>query len=129
MTEQNTHPRATILVVEDEAIVAVTLKRALELAGYTVPRVVSRGAEVGLAVKELTPSFIVMDVRLADQVTGIDAARSLRSFSDTPIVFVTGYPEAELIEEISGIRGAQLLTKPVPTALVIEIIESELSSV
>lgn len=122
-------PRATILVVEDEAIVAVTLKRALELAGYTVPRVVSRGAEVGLAVKELAPDFIVMDIRLADQVTGIDAARSLRCFSDTPIVFVTGYPEAELTEEIGGIRGTQLLTKPVPTALVIEVIESELSSV
>lgn len=129
MTEQKIAPRASVLLVEDEAIVAVTLKRALELAGYSVPKIVGRGSEVVAAVRETEPDVIVMDIRLADQVTGIEAARSLRSFSQVPIVFVTGYPKTELAEEIGGIRGAQLLTKPAPPSLVIEIIESELSRV
>lgn len=107
----------------------MTLKRALELAGYTVPKVVSRGAEVEAAAKTEEPDVVVMDIRLADHVTGIEAARSLRSFSQVPIVFVTGYPQAELAEEIGRIRGTQLLTKPVPPSMVIDTIESALSRV
>ncbi len=99
------------------------------MAGYAVPKVVSRGAEVAAAVKETEPDAIVMDILLADQVTGIEAAQCLRSFSHVPIVFVTGYPQAEILEEVGRIRGTRILTKPVPTSLVIEIIESELSRV
>jgi two-component system, response regulator PdtaR len=129
VTKQNIAPRASVLLVEDEAIVAITLKRALELAGYSVPKIISRGSDVAAAVRETEPDVIVMDIRLADQVTGIEAARCLRGFSQVPIVFVTGYPQAELAEEIGGIRGAQLLTKPAPPSLVIEVIELELSRV
>lgn len=127
MSHQNADFKASVLLVEDEAIVAVTLKRALELAGYSVPRVISRGSEAASAVAEHTPDFIVLDVRLADRVTGLEAALRIREISQAPILFVTGYPETEVADAVKSISGSRLLIKPVPPSTVIETIESSLS--
>ncbi len=115
--------KESILLVEDEAIVAVTLRRALQVAGFEVPKVVSRGAEVAAAVEALRPDCIIMDIRLADQTTGIEAALEVRGFSDIPIVFVTGYPAREVQGEIERISTTKLLTKPAPPSEVIEAVK------
>lgn len=122
MSKTKNGSRPSILLVEDEAIVALTLKRALELANYTVPQVVSRGAEVAGAVSRFSPDVIVMDIRLADDVTGLEAARRVRSFCTSPIIFVTGYPGEEVRGAVRELPATELLTKPVPPATVVETI-------
>lgn len=117
-------PQASILLVEDEAIVALTLKRALELSDYIVSQVVSRGAEVVEAVTRHKPDVIVMDIRLADDVTGLEAATEVRSFCACPIIFVTGYPREELWEAVRELPATELLTKPVAPGTVVETINS-----
>jgi CheY-like chemotaxis protein len=123
VSSRQSSSRASILLVEDEAIVALTLKRALELAHYTVSQVVSRGAEVAGAVSRHEPDVVVMDISLADDVTGLEAAREIRCFCECPIIFVTGYPEERVRGALKDLPATALLTKPVPPAAVVETIE------
>lgn len=70
--------RARILVVEDEYFVALTIEHALVDAGYEVVEVVTSGkAAIDAAVKH-RPDLVLMDIRLAGELTGIEAAVDLR---------------------------------------------------
>ncbi len=91
-----------ILIVEDEAIIALNLKRTLETMGHQVlPVAASMERAVGNA-REGNPDLILMDILLKGEGTGIDAAYEIRRFSQVPIMFLTGnaFPltDVELVE-------------------------------
>ena len=104
----------SILLVEDEAIIAMDLKYRLLQEGCSRCRIVSTG-EAAVAFAE-TESFdmIVMDNHLAGVMDGIEAARRIRSSKDIPVIFVTGYPKDEIyLEKTRPIRPVACLDKPV----------------
>ncbi len=68
---------ASILIVEDEMITALAMKQLVESWGHIVPAIVSNGAGAIRLARELDPDLILMDIFLANGVTGIDAARAL----------------------------------------------------
>ena len=51
-----------ILIIEDEAIIALNIKTDLEIRGYKVVKVVSTGAEAVRAVDEYKPDLILVDI-------------------------------------------------------------------
>ena len=107
-----------ILIAEDEAISALSMQRALTRSGYDVCEMVSTGEEAVERVKQEKPDLVIMDVILNGRVNGIEAAMEIRSRSDIPIVFITGYEEGKLIEQIKSITSSTYLIKPfTPKAL------------
>jgi CheY-like chemotaxis protein len=82
----------SVLVVEDEAIVADDLRRKLEKIGYTVVGIASSGLEAIRKTEQSAPDLVLMDVRLKGEMTGWEAASQIRSRRDIPIVFLTAYP-------------------------------------
>jgi CheY-like chemotaxis protein len=79
-----------VLIVEDETIIAWDLKRTLEaLENEVLPIAAAAERAVELA-RENAPDLILMDVILKGEKSGIDAAREIRTFSQKPIVFLTG---------------------------------------
>src|SRR4051812_40477376 len=106
------HDRAKkILVVEDEGLIAMDLKRRLEAYGYLVPAVAdtAEGA-VHLAASHL-PDLVLMDIRLKGKADGIDAATEIRKL-DIPVIFLTALSDAETVGRAGGAQPYGYIVKP-----------------
>jgi two-component system, response regulator PdtaR len=106
-------PRGRVLVVEDEALIALSLTDMLESMGLTVCGTADNArSAVDLADRD-APDLVLMDIRLRGKGDGIDAARQIRERHATAIIFVTGSCEQEMLDRIKTIPAAALLIKPV----------------
>ena len=83
----------SILIVEDEALIAASLVHALSSLGYTVPEPVATGEEAIRAVKTRKPDLVLMDIKLIGAMDGIEAAEKIRAIADIPIVYLTAYTD------------------------------------
>lgn len=103
---------ARILIVEDEAIVAADLNAKLNRLGYAVAGTVSKGE---LAVKMASaerPNLVLMDILLAGDMDGIEAADHIRQECDIPIVFLTAHSDSETLARAKVTAPFGYLLKP-----------------
>jgi len=118
------NPGGSILLVEDEAIIAWDLKDRLESAGYPVCRMIATGEDAVLWAERARPGVILMDNRLAGEIDGLEAALRIRANSDVPIVLMTGYPQDEEFQKrIAPVHPLACLTKPVNIEELITILK------
>ena len=112
-----THPSSypsSVLIVEDDAILAIHLRNMLVGLGYTVPDPVATGEEAITVVAAATPNLVLMDIHLAGAMDGITAAERIRSSADVPIVFLTSYSQDPLVQRAKMTAPYGYLIKPVP---------------
>jgi len=109
---KNTGYKGSILVVEDEALVAMDIRRNLESMGYEVPAIISVGEEVSEKVRQLQPNLVMLDIKLEGRMTGVDAACELRKFTDIPIIFLTAYCDGTTLQSAQLVEPANYLLKP-----------------
>ena len=84
----------TIMVVEDEMIVAEDLRLRLSSMGYNVPETIGSSEEALSRVEELSPDLILMDIVLeGSAMDGIETARAILSRIEVPIIFVTAFAD------------------------------------
>lgn len=82
--------RPTALVVDDELVIALDIKRTLEARGYRVPATARTGPDALLAAQSFPPEIVLMDLRLTGPMDGIATALSLREQFEFALVYVTG---------------------------------------
>jgi CheY-like chemotaxis protein len=107
----------TILVVEDEPIVALELCETLEKLGYTVPPAIDSADAVLEAARRYHPDLVLMDIRLKSYLDGIDAAHRLRLLGDIPVIFLTAQGSLEQRNRAERLLPAAYLSKPVDEAV------------
>ena len=78
-----------ILIVEDEAITALDEKETLEGLGYEVVSIVDTGEDAISKARELKPDLVLMDITLRSDMTGTEAAWTIREQLDVPVIFMT----------------------------------------
>jgi PAS domain S-box-containing protein len=100
------------MVVEDETIVAMDLRRSLEGFGYSVSGMAISGSEALEIATESRPDIVLMDVQLDGQMDGIEAARRLRDLFDVPVVFLTAYSNESTLQRAKTARPFGFLLKP-----------------
>lgn len=118
--------RGRVLVAEDDYFVAMMLEDALQGAGYTVIGPVATGeAALQLAAAE-APDLVLMDIRLAGAIDGVDAAIALAQ-SGLRSIFVTAHsdPETKARGEAAGPHG--WIEKPFSRAELIRAVDAALS--
>lgn len=103
----------SVLLVEDELIIGLDIKRTLETMGYTVTNVISSGEDAVKAAKKDKPDIILMDIVLAGDMSGIDAAKKIREFYDVPIIYLTANVDELTIDAARDTLPAGYLNKPV----------------
>ncbi|MDA3958048.1 response regulator [Oceanispirochaeta sp.] len=103
----------TILIVEDEPIIGMELKESLEKLGYNVPEVIRNADGVMSGVIKNNPDLIIMDIYLKSFIDGIDAAQRVKMMKDTPIIFLTAYPNDSIRKKAMTIKPAAYLLKPI----------------
>jgi CheY-like chemotaxis protein len=101
-----------ILIVEDQAIVAMTIETQLEELGYKVAGVAATGEAAIQLAREKKPDLILMDVNLEGEMDGITAAEHIGLFLDSPIIYLTAYSDAETVKRAGLTSPFTYLTKP-----------------
>jgi CheY-like chemotaxis protein len=102
-----------ILIVEDEIVIAECLELELTMSGHTVCSCVVTGEDAIVAAEREHPDVILMDIRLAGEIDGIEAAKRIQALLGIPIVFMTGYLEDTIRGRAMELNPLTFLTKPV----------------
>jgi CheY-like chemotaxis protein len=104
----------TILVVDDEEIVRLTAKASLGRAGFNVLTADGGEAAIGILSHKATPqvSLVVLDMGMPD-MNGRQVMQRIRDMGiDVPVLICSGYGEAEVFREFSGLDIAGFAQKP-----------------
>ncbi len=106
-----------VMVIEDEAIIALDIRSIVEDMGHRVTGIARTRTEAVALAASKKPDLILADIQLADNSSGIDAVNDiLEQFEDLPVVFITAFPERLLTGERP--EPAFLITKPYTEAQV-----------
>ncbi len=116
--------RTTVLIIEDEPLIAADLKTLVEQLGHDVTMIAQTHAEAVRAAVGNRPGLILSDIQLADGSSGLEAVNEILGSEETPVIFITGYPELFLTGQAP--EPAFLITKPFTADLVKAVISQAL---
>lgn len=102
----------SILIVEDKVIIAESLAETLAGAGYTVQRIVTSGEVALEEIRNEQPDVILMDIHLAGEMDGIQAAERINADYAVPIIYLTDLHDERTIERAKHTQPAAFLLKP-----------------
>ncbi|MFT5467426.1 MAG: two-component system cell cycle sensor histidine kinase/response regulator CckA [Verrucomicrobiales bacterium] len=102
-----------ILIVEDDARAGRDFQTQLARLGYSVPAVASTGQEAVSLVADLSPDLVVMNVRLAGQLDGIQTASLMQQVAATPVIFLCEPAEDLSLNRTRATYPYGYLVKPV----------------
>ena len=110
----------TILIVEDNAIVAFALQRSLTRLGYRVLEPVDSGETAVSSALEQRPQLVLMDIGLEGEMDGVAAAEKILAQVPTIVIYLTGNNhDARLTKSLC-------LSKPVAEKDLVQLIEQVL---
>ncbi len=101
-----------ILIVEDENIVAKDLQKRLVNLGYDIVGVASTGEEAVKKAIATSPDLVLMDVRLKGEMSGIEAASTLRFQYGIAIVYLSAYADNDTLKRASKTEPFGYILKP-----------------
>jgi CheY-like chemotaxis protein len=105
---------ANILIVEDDALIALHLMELLLKEGFSVRDPIASGEELLDHLEKSTQTdIILMDIGLAGKIDGIETARQLRKKYDIPVIFLTAFSDQKNVEAMNNISSSTLLKKPI----------------
>jgi PAS domain S-box-containing protein len=112
----NTPIAHSVLIVEDERVIAKDIQETLQGMGYDAFATASSAAEALARVKERCPDLVLMDIRIEGTEDGIETAKLLSALHDVPVVFLTAHADEETIERAREAAPYGFLAKPVKPA-------------
>jgi len=101
-----------ILVVEDEHIVAMGIKKMLKNLEYTVTGVASSGEDAISKAESTFPDIVLMDIMLKGDMDGVEAAKEIRERLDVPVVYLTAYSDNKILERAKRTEPFGYIIKP-----------------
>jgi two-component system, cell cycle sensor histidine kinase and response regulator CckA len=101
-----------ILVVEDDMVQSMVLYERLAKLGYNVIGCLPRGEEAIKQVHDDPPDLVLMDIKLAGEMNGIQAATQIRSQYSIPVVFISAHADQNLIQLAKETEPLGFLVKP-----------------
>ena len=115
-----------ILIVEDEAIIALELESKLQSHGYNLIYFSSTGAEAIQIAYDKKPDVILMDITLKGKMNGIEAARKIHQNHKIPIIYMTGNSHFRSDKKLLKTNPVKVLSKPASDWEIFSAIEKAL---
>jgi CheY-like chemotaxis protein len=107
-----TRTSPSLLIVEDEVIVAADLAAKLQQLGYCVTGTTAYGEEAVLLARKHRPDLVLMDICLAGATDGVAAATTIRRELDLPVIFLTAHSDAATINRARQAGASGFVRKP-----------------
>lgn len=110
--DRATEPQAPILVVEDDFLVAMQVEAALTEAGFALTGTAASGEDALSMVAVIRPALVLMDIRLAGKMDGVDAALALFRDHGIRCIFATAHHDPEVRRRAAPAQPLGWLQKP-----------------
>jgi len=104
--------QVNIVIVEDEPIVAMDIKRCLKQLGYQVAAVAANSEDAVQQIVDKRPDLVLMDIRLKGDIDGIETAWRVRQRFNVPIVYLTAHSDPETLERAKFTEPYGYILKP-----------------
>jgi len=104
--------KTSVLVVEDESIVAKDIQNSLKKLGYSVPSVENSGEDAIDAAGQHRPDLILMDIMLKGDISGIEAAEQIKNRYQIPVIFLTAYADESTLSKAKVTEPYGYIIKP-----------------
>lgn len=101
-----------VLIVEDEAIVALEIQDRLSILGYDVCGMAASGEKAIDLVHSTSPNLTLMDIKLKGKMNGIEAAKIIKEKFGIPSIFITAFSDENTIKQIREVLNFEYLFKP-----------------
>jgi CheY-like chemotaxis protein len=101
-----------VMIVEDEAVVALHLRQELSKLGYTVAGTATSGEQALKMIEEVFPDVVLMDIHIQGQVDGIETAARIPRYLHIPVIFLTAYSEDVTLRRAGETHPYGYLIKP-----------------
>ena len=102
----------TLLLVEDDAIIALDQKKQLEKRGYSIIHAIDGETAVTIVKKtEQEIDLILMDIDLGKGIDGTQAAEQILKIKELPILFLSSHTEKEIVEKTESISSYGYVVK------------------
>jgi DNA-binding LytR/AlgR family response regulator len=107
-----TSDKVSILIVEDESLIALDLSAGLQRDGYHIAGIADHEAGALAIFQQEEVDLVLMDIHLHGEADGVDTARELLSIRPVPIVYLTALTDDRTIDRVKATHPAAFLTKP-----------------
>jgi len=102
----------TVLIVEDERLVAQHISQLLRNDGYEICAIASDGGTALKKISEFYPDLILLDIRIKGEIDGVEVAEQVKSLYAIPIVYLTAFSDAETLERAQKTNPQGYIIKP-----------------
>ncbi|NSW92300.1 MAG: diguanylate cyclase [Firmicutes bacterium] len=126
MLENISAKKKKILLVEDNRLTAMVAAEFLLSNGYEVETVATGEEAVHKISGGFPPDLVLMDIELAGEMDGIDAARRIMKSRDIPVVFLTANTSGEIIDKIKKVKAYGFVLKDTDKAALLSTVEMAL---
>lgn len=116
--------KARVLVVEDQRIIALDLAATIKRVGHEAVGIETKGERAIKAVEVLNPDLVFMDISLAGEIDGIEAARIINLQFKIPVIYISGNHDMVTIEKSKSTNAYGYLVKPVEDSDISTIINT-----
>ena len=101
-----------IMVVEDEGVTAMSIKRNLQDMGHIVAPIMISGEDALERIEKQRPDLVLMDIVLEGEMDGIEAAGQIHSRFGIPIIYLTAHSDESMMKRIKSTEPLGYITKP-----------------
>ena len=102
----------SVLIVEDELLLAAEMRAALDQAGFAVLPITSSAEEAIKLARTHHPAIALVDIELLGGESGIELASKLREELNVPSIFVSGHSDPKTVAASSKAEPVSWLKKP-----------------
>jgi response regulator NasT len=120
------HPKARLLLVDDDRLVLTTIASGLRQAGYDVTTAESAEEVEILLIGGARPDLAVLDIRMSG-ADGLSLSRRLRDLDHIPFMMLSAYSEPVMIDQANRNGALGYMVKPLDIAQLVPGIEAALS--
>lgn len=101
-----------IFILEDELITAESIRASLIRNGYVVTGIARSGETALQELEKNPPHLVLVDIRLAGDMDGIEAARHITGRFDIPVIYLSAFADKEILEKVKLTESYGYLIKP-----------------
>jgi PAS domain S-box-containing protein len=105
-------PKARVLIVEDEAIVATDIATTLRGMSYKIAGICASGQDAVHKATSIRPDIVLMDIRLPGGMDGIEAAARIQEPLGIPVIFLTAHADEATLSRAKALSPYGYLIKP-----------------
>lgn len=103
----------TVLIVEDESLVALEIAETVKSFGFDIADICSNGEKALQIAEERRPNIVLMDIFIKGRMNGIQTARELIRSCRPSVIFLTAYSDRDHIRQATALQPVGYLIKPV----------------